>query len=192
MPTDSSYSGSYSANAAALDASSDQAHVRSFSSVFDEELRHLNFPAGPIPPPNWPSGNSYDPPANESERIQALNRNILSAKRPLTALCLSGGGIRSATFSLGVLQALARKEQLAKFHYLSTVSGGGYIGGWLSAWLRRSPQTGAVMQQLNSENVDAPPVTYLRAYSSYLAPRRGWSADTWTLIALYIRNLILN
>src|SRR5580704_2381628 len=58
------------------------------------------------------------------------------------ALCLSGGGIRSAAFGLGVIQALAAhprtesdagKSVLAKFHYLSTVSGGGYIGSWLSA-----------------------------------------------------------
>src|SRR5262245_57771329 len=56
-----------------------------------------------------------------------------------SALCLSGGGIRSASFGLGVLQALARRDLLFRFHYLSTVSGGGYIGGWLSAWRRRLP-----------------------------------------------------
>jgi hypothetical protein len=43
-------------------------------------------------------------------------------------LALSGGGIRSATFSFGVLQSLARREMLQKVDYLSTVSGGGYIG----------------------------------------------------------------
>src|ERR1044071_4290566 len=47
------------------------------------------------------------------------------------ALCLSGGGIRSATFGLGVLQGLARLKVLPTFQYLSTVSGGGYIGSWL-------------------------------------------------------------
>jgi hypothetical protein len=51
------------------------------------------------------------------------------------ALCLSGGGIRSASFALGVLQAFARKGLLTDFHYLSTVSGGGYIGGWLQRWM---------------------------------------------------------
>src|SRR5262249_37638223 len=44
------------------------------------------------------------------------------------ALCLSGGGIRSATFALGVLEGLAAKGVLDRFDYLSTVSGGGYIG----------------------------------------------------------------
>src|SRR2546423_10467325 len=55
------------------------------------------------------------------------------------ALCISGGGIRSATFALGFIQGLSRGGLLDKFHYLSTVSGGGYIGSWLSSWARRHP-----------------------------------------------------
>jgi len=54
-----------------------------------------------------------------------------------SALCFSGGGIRSATFNLGVIQALAKLNLLDKFDYLSTVSGGGYIGAWLTAWIHR-------------------------------------------------------
>ncbi|MEA2337482.1 MAG: hypothetical protein QOE82_1489, partial [Thermoanaerobaculia bacterium] len=56
-----------------------------------------------------------------------------------TALCISGGGIRTATFALGIIQGLAGARILDKFHYLSTVSGGGYIGSWLSSWARRHP-----------------------------------------------------
>jgi hypothetical protein len=52
----------------------------------------------------------------------------------LTGLCLSGGGIRSASFCLGVLQALAQLKPLSGFDYMATVSGGGYVGAWLSAW----------------------------------------------------------
>ena len=48
--------------------------------------------------------------------------------RELTGLALSGGGIRSAIYCLGVLQALAKHDVLKNFDYLSTVSGGGYIG----------------------------------------------------------------
>lgn len=63
------------------------------------------------------------------------------------ALAFSGGGIRSATFSLGVLEAIAADKstytpdpkrsgpylasRLSTFDYLSTVSGGGYLGGFL-------------------------------------------------------------
>ena len=50
-------------------------------------------------------------------------------------LALSGGGIRSATFSLGVLQRLAKNKLLEKIDYLSTVSGGGYIGSSLTWFL---------------------------------------------------------
>src|ERR1700752_1250773 len=51
-------------------------------------------------------------------------------------LCLSGGGIRSAAFSLGVVQSLANGGLLGQFHYLSTVSGGGFTGAWVSALIR--------------------------------------------------------
>ncbi|WP_455220245.1 patatin-like phospholipase family protein [Kaarinaea lacus] len=52
----------------------------------------------------------------------------------LTALAFSGGGIRSASFCLGVMQALSYNRWLKKIDYLSTVSGGGYIGSSLT-WL---------------------------------------------------------
>ena len=54
------------------------------------------------------------------------------------ALCLSGGGIRSATFAVGVIRGLAHFGLLSKFDYLSTVSGGGYAGSWLSAWMHHT------------------------------------------------------
>lgn len=52
-------------------------------------------------------------------------------------VALSGGGIRSATFGLGVLQALARRGLLPGFHYQSTVSGGGYIGAFVQGLIHR-------------------------------------------------------
>src|SRR5262245_40298646 len=55
-----------------------------------------------------------------------------SSDKNLTGIALSGGGIRSATFSLGVLQALARHDVLQFIDYISTVSGGGYIGSGLT------------------------------------------------------------
>ncbi|MDT4953700.1 MAG: hypothetical protein QOJ02_1838 [Acidobacteriota bacterium] len=58
--------------------------------------------------------------------------------KSLVGLALSGGGIRSATFCLGLLQGLHKLKMLRIFDYLSTVSGGGYVGGWWSAWLARN------------------------------------------------------
>jgi len=53
----------------------------------------------------------------------------------LTGLAFSGGGIRSATFHLGVLQAVQELDKLKEIDYLSTVSGGSYVGGWMAAHL---------------------------------------------------------
>jgi hypothetical protein len=53
----------------------------------------------------------------------------------LVGLALSGGGVRSATFNLGLLQSLAKNKVLQYCDYLSTVSGGGYIGSCLSSLL---------------------------------------------------------
>ncbi len=105
-----------------------------------------------------------------------------------SALALSGGGIRSATYAL-----------VEKFDFLSTISGGGYIGGWLSSWVRRDPfGIRGVSEQLSAEPNDPLdpeplPLQHLRAYSNYLTPRLGiFSADTWALAATYIRNVLLN
>jgi len=109
------------------------------------------------------------------------------------ALCLSGGGIRSAAFSLGVLQALARKQLLTSFHYLSTVSGGGYIGGWLDAMLHVHGND-AVSVQKTLAGIEAPrELRELRAFTEFLTPAPGVaSADSWAAVLLWLRNVLVN
>ena len=51
----------------------------------------------------------------------------------LVGLAFSGGGIRSSTLNLGVLQGLKKIGLLQCVDYLSTVSGGGYIGTCLNS-----------------------------------------------------------
>jgi Patatin-like phospholipase len=140
----------------------------------------------------------YDAPPDRHVRLHALHL-LLHERRP-TALCLSGGGIRSASFGLGVLQSLARIGVLGKLDYLSTVSGGGYVGGWLTSWLARDPRS-EVLQGLQPAQAGAmrgpearlSPVNRLRAMARYLAPQGGLlSADMWTLLATMGRNLLLN
>jgi hypothetical protein len=130
--------------------------------------------------------------------------------RKARALCFSGGGIRSASFGLGVLQSLAAHSWppkdpasaprlLGDIDYLSTVSGGGYLGGWFSAWASRHAEGSAgVIKELASEP-DTPwepepePLRNLRKFSNYLNPQLGaFSADTWTLVATVLRNILLN
>lgn len=53
----------------------------------------------------------------------------------LTGVALSGGGIRSASFGLGALQALEAGQVIEQTDYMSAVSGGGYIAGWVQAHL---------------------------------------------------------
>src|SRR5437763_8441382 len=136
-------------------------------------------------------------PVSKAASTQELQRNVDKDEAPLSALCISGGGIRSAIFSLGILQGLAEKGLLDKFDYLSTVSGGGYIGGWLTAWKHRAGGIDKIQPQLRP-TTEAPengpdPIQHLREYNNYLSPKLGlFSADTWTLVATVARNLFLN
>ena len=85
---------------------------------------------------------------------------------------------------------------LRQFHYLSTVSGGGYIGSWLSAWIARAGYAHVWSELIGRRahpEQEPSEIAWLRAYSNYLTPRAGLlSADTWAAIALYVRNLMLN
>jgi rRNA maturation protein Nop10 len=140
------------------------------------------------------------PGSSEPEtRLKGLWNAIHGLKEKRAALCISGGGIRSATFALGILQGLARCRLLEKFHYLSTVSGGGYIGSWLSAWIKNDPDgVRGVVDELKRRpdstlNPEPPPIRHLREFSNYLAPKTGLtSVDFWTLITTFMRNMFLN
>lgn len=114
-------------------------------------------------------------------------------------LALSGGGIRSATFCLGVIQALAKARQLRNIDYLSTVSGGGYVGCWLTTWIHRHPEgLKGVEEELRRQpsaksTGEASPIAWLRRYSNYMSPRLGLlSGDTVTLVTTWLRNVLLN
>ena len=78
-------------------------------------------------------------PAHQDDASSAAAPSAEGIPGNLAGLALSGGGIRSATFCLGVLQELRTSGILPVFDYLSTVSGGGYLGGWWSGWLAREP-----------------------------------------------------
>jgi hypothetical protein len=182
---------------------SQAASVR-LSRVLHEEYSKL-FP-GLLPMQLFPQSTSQKQ-EDEDSVLGQLFKGVHRAEAK--ALCLSGGGIRSATFGLGVIQGLARHGLLERFDYLSTVSGGGYIGSWLSAWIYRAAHQDARDQEVDGREqviatlaaqhvgsqvaAESPQLDHLRDYSNYLTPQLGLlSADTWTLIATYARNLLLN
>jgi hypothetical protein len=143
--------------------------------------------------------SGFAPPADVHDpSLSGLFRKVHEEATPLSALCISGGGIRSATFALGAVQGLAEHGLLDRFDYLSTVSGGGYLGGWLTAWIHRAGGIDRVVPHLRRDAPEpargqADPIRHLREYNSYLSPRRGgFSADVWTLVATVARNILLN
>ena len=155
--------------------------------------------------------DTHDPPESAPSRTpdEEFKKRALAAHnlRPF-GLCLSGGGIRSATFNLGILQGLAERGLLPFIDYLSTVSGGGYIGTWLHAVIKRkcggdplhagrliSPTAKQEGQHIPKapDHPTEDPITFLRKYSNYLAPRLGlFSADFWVIGMIWLRNIFLN
>ena len=161
-----------------------------------DELAALD-PGATAPPGLLPIRDDQGRVIEENEKPRRRQIYGMAYARGLSALSLSGGGIRSAAFSLGIIQALADCDLLQKFNYLSTVSGGGYVGSWLSAWLYHSGDADQVLHQLRSRRADPdsepPAIDHLREYSSYLTPKVGLlSADTWAAVAIVLRNIVLN
>lgn len=148
--------------------------------------------------------------------LEALERTAIGARRkaaglepdggPPVGLALSGGGIRSATFCLGVLQALAEADLLRRFDYLSTVSGGSYIGAFLGRLFSRrseelrkalvppprseevatSPAPGLVGRILTEPR--SKPLAFLRENGRYLSP--NGSGDYSLAASVVVRNLV--
>jgi Patatin-like phospholipase len=103
-------------------------------------------------------------------------------------LALSGGGIRSASFCLGVLQALDLAGALRQVDYLSTVSGGGYIGASLTAAM--SQNGGKFPFAAKFEKREPPSIQHLRDTSNYLFPNGPY--DVLRDGAIYLRGLVTN
>lgn len=119
----------------------------------------------------------------------------------VTGLGLSGGGVRSATFNLGILQALAAGHWLRRIDFLSTASGGGYIGGFLGRFfdhLRHSPLStegarhsiypGPERIEHELTDPESPEIRWLRQNANYIAP--SGAGDVRFDLAVVLRNLL--
>jgi len=110
-------------------------------------------------------------------------------------LALSGGGVRSATFCFGLLRGLARAANLRRFDYLSTVSGGGYIGAALGRLYQ--PGNGAGEKETVAEHVenrlgseDTLLLWWLRNNGRYLTP--AGARDLAQALASILRNALFS
>lgn len=169
-------------------------------------------PFGPVPVSalrRTALDGNYDPGVNDllPEELEYIAAKREGAKRTdLAGLALSGGGIRSATFALGVMQALARTGVLARMDYLSTVSGGGYIGSALT-WLLgpRNPKDESGKDRFgldkcnfpfgidsgrDSAPIQAAMLNWLRQHGNYLTPGEGITLTSG--IAVVLRGILLN
>jgi hypothetical protein len=126
-----------------------------------------------------------------SHHLQAKNYLMRQQKQSLLA-----------SDSLVVVFAVQHSiSECSSYYPKSSVSGGGYTNGWLSAWIHRSGFE-AVDDVLRSDAdglgtqerwAKQHPIHHLRCHSSYLMPRpEFFSGDSWAAVSIYLRNLILN
>ena len=132
------------------------------------------------------------------DRLYQLQQNAAqpatqASGKPL-GICLSGGGIRSAAFSLGALQAFEQAGMLrgeTRADYLSAVSGGSYIAAALTMAALEPRETDVSDRKVRSEEHDdsdpdptvvpapdpfapgSPEETYLRNHLLYLRQAPG-------------------
>lgn len=126
------------------------------------------------------------------EELKSVDGSSTQVSQNLVGLSFSGGGIRSACFSMGIAQALNSRDFFKAFDYLSTVSGGGYLGGFLSSWLNQRPQV-----EKNNPDGDFP----LPKQTMHDATGRGlrnmiqggdYIVDSVTAFNKYLIGLVLN
>ena len=95
-----------------------------FKEVFATELEEIEKRWGQV----YPDGSRH--------RGSSRETNTETVEHGLVGIAFSGGGIRSAAFNLGVTQALHKHGVFDHVDYMSTVSGGGYLGSSISTLMR--------------------------------------------------------
>ncbi len=128
------------------------------------------------------SGTEPEPaPKTEPAADAAAARNAL----PRVGLAISGGGVRSATFGLGVLRGLAHSRLLSRVDYLSTVSGGGFIGAMFG---RLVTLVGIEEAQVQLARGTSPVLEWMRRNGRYLSP--SGARDLGIAAATYLRAIV--
>lgn len=114
--------------------------------------------------------------------------NVPTTDYALTGLALSGGGLRAASVALGVLQALNAKRVLKRIDYLSTVSGGGYIGTLMTISMSLNKRFPFGKEGTDSD--ETPETKHLRENSRYLL--QNGLPSVISALAVYLRGIVMN
>ncbi|UWQ59342.1 hypothetical protein K3722_04225 [Leisingera caerulea] len=142
-----------------------------------------------------PAGHLFDDPVhegiNESEALEIAARRGTDDKRISNAvgLALSGGGVRSASFCLGACQSLADHGMLKDVDVMSTVSGGGYAGAFISRQMAANTANPvAPLMQRDGPDTDA--IRKLRTKVKYLSP--SGFVEKWSMICSLVAGMLVN
>jgi hypothetical protein len=140
-------------------------------------------------PPNALIANPTEINTKEAEAVAARRAkyDISQGLTNAVGLGLSGGGIRSATFCLGVTQVLAERGLLKDVDFLSTVSGGGYLGCFLTTRLDNKDAHSGVAAP---HGPDPGPIRYLRQRAKYLDAAN--LKERWSMVTATFAGMILN
>ncbi len=158
-----------------------------FNQVFESEKDSINERRGKLDRPKI----ELEPETFEGTPLSTSDET--TPLRPtdesnVVGLSLSGGGIRSAAFCLGALQALHGAGILNKIDYLSTVSGGGYIGSSVSSGMTATGGHFPFESYLSED--ETPSLQHVRDFSNYLFPKGA--RDFLSNISIYVRGLVAN
>lgn len=118
-----------------------------------------------------------------------LGQNTENVKENLVGIALSGGGVRSATINLGFLKVMNRLGLLKNADYISSVSGGGYIGSYVHEKLRTNPSNA---KDPYSTLFSLGDIKHLRSHGNYLTPSKNKFLNYSTLIGGYLVTGVLH
>ena len=165
----------------------------SFDQVFKEELDCLGH--------RWESVYRDPEKPDEPQTVRSAPRPEPTTDNELVGLAFSGGGIRSATINMGIAQALHSRGVFDHVDYMSTVSGGGYLGSSISTAMRElgpgdkgefpyAYQDPEAAEPGKPQEVESKFLTWVRNNSNYMAT--GDFLDWPRIFGVLLRGMLAN
>lgn len=153
---------------------------------------------------NNDSDNGYTYHQAYNSDVEAAETDWIAARRSAcgaksdhvgatAGLALSGGGIRSASFCLGVLQALHRYKRLKYFDFMSSVSGGGYAASALTWYMAKIGRFPFGVERKDFRSMGGRVLGWIRGHAKYLTPGGGLTVRSLVaaVIAAIFTNLLI-